>query len=396
MIEKNLLLKNYNRKLYRRLTELSCSFVKAVEIEPSEILVDQGIYPREKTDSDRIEIYREDILKGDRFPPVIVTEKDGKLLLVDGNHRYFAHLQAGTKVPVEIWEIPPHKIEYVATICNVLGRGKAGKDLTGSEKKKEIIKAYKEGINTSIESLAHDFETSVSYVRKVLSQAGLIRDRKEEMKKRARELREEGYSVREIAKKLSEESGEEISYRSVARWLEENVTKFTQVKNVTPTPTVHSILDDPETLTEEEEPLYDLPVEEIEKKIEEAKRLIERGYTPIEAWNAVSLPPERDWWGRAEYMGKLIQYHTDLQKGKKNEQKQKEKKPKKLKTKEEIKEEVVSIIQCQLARLEHYEGREGVIELLEWLLSTWKSGKYKKEDTYRVGKACFEVEYLRI
>ena len=72
----SLWLKNYNPKLYKRLVELGCEFQMIKELDPKEIYVDQGIYPRSSTDTDRVEMYKEDVLKGDTFPPVIVKRRE--------------------------------------------------------------------------------------------------------------------------------------------------------------------------------------------------------------------------------------------------------------------------------------------------------------------------------
>ncbi|ADU96007.1 ParB domain protein nuclease [Thermovibrio ammonificans HB-1] len=425
MVNEKLLLKNYNPKLFRRLKELGCEFEDVALVDPAEIVVDQGIYPRSSTDTDRVEMYKEDLLKGDQFPPLIVTKKEGKLLLVDGNHRYFAHLKAGVKVPAEIWRIPGHEIRYVATICNVLGRGRAGKDLTGSEKKRGIIYAFSEGINTVMQKLAEDFETTVSYVRKVLSQAGLIRDRKEEMKKRARELKEQGLSSRQIAERLSEEFGERIPDATVRTWLLKNYPgknstlestigeSVTQVRNSpTDTPTVRSTLDDPERLIQEEEEellAVDAVAEEadgelsLKEKVEEAKRLVrEEGLVPAEAYEKAGLP--EDWERKDEVIMELAELFygkTTIGRLKAQEasaairKEQNGQKQPKLKSKEDIYKEVLDTINVQLARWESIAGREAVIELLETLLQQWKDGSYTKDPFYRRGRAVYEVEYRR-
>ncbi|WP_163327606.1 ParB N-terminal domain-containing protein [Desulfurobacterium thermolithotrophum] len=299
------LLQNQNPKLYRRLRELGCQFKEIAEVNIDKIVVEQGIYPRENTDWDTVEIYTNAVEEGDIFPPMIVVRKggDGTYLLVDGNHRYWAHKKAGVqKVWVEIWDVPEHLIEYVATICNVKGRGKNGRDLKGGEKKKEIIKAWQKRIIKTIEEIAEDFETTPSYIRKVLSQAGLIRDRKEEMKKRAKELREQGLSYREIAKKIEEEFGESVTKSSVERWL--NVPEFTRVKNGTPpdTPTVRSVLDDPEekelSEAEKEETFQyarykdtDIPLSTIEYWVGECRSYVESGSSPEEAVELAGVHP---------------------------------------------------------------------------------------------------------
>jgi len=419
----SLWLKNYNPKLYKRLVELGCEFQMIKELDPKEIYVDQGIYPRSSTDTDRVEMYKEDVLKGDTFPPVIITKKGEKYLLIDGNHRYFAHLNAGVSIAAEVWKIPSHQVRYVATICNVLGRGKAGKDLTGSEKKKGIIYAFSEGINTDINKLAEDFETTVSYVRKVLSQAGLIRDRKEEMKKRAKELRDEGLSYREIAKRLEEEFGEKVAIGTLNNWLcsnfypgkELNKEKCADnyLSNELHTPTVRSTLDDPERLVQEEEEellAVDAVAEEadrelsLKEKIEEAKRLIrEEGIVPAEAYKRAGLPEE--WEKKYKVLRELLEVWESTEAGRRRIKEElsglkTEDKPKKkevnLKSKEELYKEIVDTINLQLRRWQQIEGEEGVIRLLEGLLEMYKSGRYKNNPSWRRANGVYLAEFRRI
>jgi len=230
-IAERLLVRNKNPKLYNRLLELGCEPKWAKKLDPNEIITDQGIYPREKTDLSQVDIYASDMENRDEFPTIIITmTPEGHYLLVDGNHRLLAARKAGKPVNAELWDIPAHYIDYVATIANTIGRGKQGKDLSGAVKYKKIVEAYTSGKNRDIEQLAIDFETSVSYVKKVLSKSGIIKSEKEELQQKARELKKEGYSVSEIAKKLG------VPKQTISRWLSEGVPKFTEVKNGTTTP----------------------------------------------------------------------------------------------------------------------------------------------------------------
>jgi len=297
-----LMLQNYNPKLYRRLRELGCRPIELAEVDIDKIIVEQGLYPRENTDWDAVDIYTTAVEEGDVFPPIIVVRKggDGTYLLVDGNHRYWAHKRAGVKkIWIEIWDIPEHLIEYVATICNVKGRGKQGKDLKGSEKKKEIIKAFMKKIVKSIEEIAQDFETSVKYVRNVLSEAGLIKKKKQKMKERARELREEGLSYRQIAQKLSEEFGEKVSHNTIVGWFQDG-RKFQQVENRPPADSSESAGEQTETQDKEAPTEYakykdtDIPLATIEYWVGECRSYVETGTPPEEAVEIVEVPEDND------------------------------------------------------------------------------------------------------
>jgi len=246
-------IQNRRPDLFKLLEKIGARPRGYAEIEIKRIKRDQGIYPREQTDWDRVEIYKEALEEGAVFPPVLVAAEPENLLL-DGNHRLAAHEQAGhEKIWIERWDIPKHYLKLVAQAANT-EYGNIDTPLTGKEKKRAIIQDWEDGIR-DVNLIAEALKTTPNYVRKVLSLAGLIKDRKEEMKKRARELKEQGLSSRQIAERLSEEFGEEISHMTISRWLSDNVTSFTRVRNVTPTnsPTVHSTLDNPQKLIEQEE-----------------------------------------------------------------------------------------------------------------------------------------------
>ena len=213
---------------------MGAEFVGLKKVRLSDVKVDQGgIYPRESTDWDRVEIYAEAMGNGDVFPPFLVAS-DPENLLVDGNHRYNAARKFGAEFAwAEEWDIPRPYIKIIAQAANT-EVSNIDTPLSGKEKKKAIIEDWQEGIR-DIELIAQALKTTVSYVRKVLSRAGLIKDRKEQMKERAKELKEQGLSLRQIAERLSEEFGEEITYRTVINWLsEEDGKKITQVKNFPP------------------------------------------------------------------------------------------------------------------------------------------------------------------
>ncbi|MEO2064975.1 MAG: hypothetical protein ABGX17_00545, partial [Desulfurobacteriaceae bacterium] len=334
--------------------------------------------------------------------------------LLDGNHRLAAHEQAGhEKIWIERWDIPKHYLKLIAQAANT-EVGNIDTPLTGKEKKRAILQDWEDGIR-DINLIAEALKTTPNYVRKVLSQAGLIRDRKKEMKKRARELRDEGLSYREIAKRLEEEFGENIPKSTVSDWLNECPKNYLGKKSdttPTDTPTVRSTLDDSERLVEEEEEL--LAVDEIageadwelslKEKIEEAKRLIkEEGSVPAEAYKRAGLP--EDWEKKYEVLRELLEVWESTEAGRrrikeelsglKTEDKPK-KKEVKLKSKEELYKEIVDTINLQLRRWQQIEGEEGVIRLLEELLEMYKSGRYKNNPSWRRANGVYLAEFRRI
>ncbi|GAB6075720.1 hypothetical protein [Desulfurobacterium crinifex] len=244
-------IQNRRPDLYRLLQKIGARPRGYAEIEIKRIKRDQGIYPREATDWDRVEIYTEAIQEGAVFPPVLVAAEPENLLL-DGNHRLDAHEQAGhEKIWIERWDVPKHYLKLIAQAANTEA-GNIDTPLSGKEKKRAIIQDWEDGIR-DVELIATALKTSVKYVRNVLSKAGLIKSRKGKMKERAKELREQGLSYREIAKKLEEEFNEKIEHTTVVRWFKDSGAKTTQVENAPLTPTVRSTLDSPEKLVEQEE-----------------------------------------------------------------------------------------------------------------------------------------------
>jgi len=297
-------IQNRRPDLYKLLEKIGARPRGYAEIEIKRVKRDQGIYPREQTDWDRVEIYKEALLEGAVFPPVLVAAEPENLLL-DGNHRLAAHEQAGhEKIWIERWDIPKHYLKLVAQAANT-EVGNIDTPLTGKEKKRAIIQDWEDGIR-DVNLIAEALKTTPSYVRKVLSQAGLIRDRKEEMKKRAKELKEQGLNSRQIAQKLSEEFGERVPDATVRTWLLKNYPG----KNSTPpdTPTVRSVLDDPEKLVEQEEKELseaekeetlqyarykdtDIPLSTIEYWVGECRSYVESGSSPEEAVELAGVHP---------------------------------------------------------------------------------------------------------
>ncbi|HIQ50182.1 MAG TPA: hypothetical protein EYH56_03240 [Nanoarchaeota archaeon] len=344
-IPKNLILENFNKKLHDRLIELGCKPLWAAKVEPDQIVIEQGLYPREQTDWEQVEIYKEDMLKGDQFPTVIITAKDGQYILVDGNHRVWAGKKANKKINTEFWDIPEHLIEYVATIANTLGRGKQGKDLTGKVKKKEIIKAYEKGINRNIKQLAEDFETTEGYIKKVLSEAGLIKDEKQKLKEKAFELREQGYTQQEIANELG------VSDRTIRNWFSEKEEKNYHGKNF------------PEDQTEPDWSDWN-ETEEIEEQDE--------------------LDQETTGWNEED---------NDYEKPEERKSK-KTQKENQFKHPNEVLEKLKESLWAVLVEIEFRFNYDTAIDVLSEIYTQWHNKSYKQNESYKDWRA--ELEYKRL
>ena len=346
-IPERLLVKNKNPKLYSRLIELGCEPKWAKKLDPNEIITDQGIYPREKTDLSQVDIYASDMENGDEFPTIIVTmTPEGHYLLVDGNHRLLAARKAGIPVNAELWDIPVHYIDYVATIANTIGRGKQGKDLSGAVKYKKIVEAYTSGKNRDIKQLAEDFETSISYVKKVLSKAGIIRSEKEEKRKKAEELYNQGYSIREIAEKLNKPKS------TISDWLSENLPG--KKSDTTPQPS-------------QEEPSYEEETEEYDG-----------------SWD--------DWNEEAE---KETEEEQVAEEPKAKHKKESSKEEKKLLHPNHILERDKNAIWDAVIEIEFHFGEEKALEVLEEIYFAYKERKHKGLTIYKDRRALFVYNQKR-
>jgi len=227
-------LKERRPDVYEILTSLGCTFKRVSRLGLSMIKHDQGIYPREKTDWERVQLYKEAMEEGAEFPPIIIADD---YTLLDGNHRYYAYKELGIEeISAEVWEVPETLKPIFAQAVNT-EKEISDTPLTTGEKKKAILRDWEILSHLPkqerIETIAKVLKTSVSYVRKVLAQAGYIEDLREKMKTRALKLKQAGLSTRQIAKVLEEEFGEKVSHMTIHNWLK-TVKIFTQVKNFTP------------------------------------------------------------------------------------------------------------------------------------------------------------------
>jgi len=144
--------------LYKLLQRIGAKFLGLKLVNLNEIKIDQGIYPREETDWDKVEMYAEAMRNGEEFPPIL-TASDPEDLLVDGNHRYNAAKMFGAESCwSEEWDIPKPYIKLIAQAANTEA-GKIDTPLTGKEKKRAIIQDWQDGIR-DVELIAEALKTS--------------------------------------------------------------------------------------------------------------------------------------------------------------------------------------------------------------------------------------------
>ncbi len=287
-------IQNRRPDLYRLLMKIGAKFRGFTEIEIRRVKRNQGLYPREATDFDRVEIYAEALKEGAVFPPILINEEDN---LVDGNHRTESHIKADhERIWAERWEIPPHYLKLIAQAANTEA-GKIDTPLTGKEKRRAIIQDWEDGIR-DIELIAEALKTSVGYVKNVLSKAGLLKSRKEQMKEKARKLREEGLSYRQIAEKIKEEFGESVHHDTVREWC-----RICHTNDKSDTPDLFTL-------------------------IEKGKELIDNGHSPASALNELGISQDEIEL-RKKLLNELIPYYNKLHCKINPEEKEKTQKPQK-------------------------------------------------------------------
>jgi len=169
----------------------------AKEILVNKIIQDQGIYTRFNTDTERVDLFSELLDCGANLGPVKVVRNDGFYVLLDGNHRLEAfRLKGRKKISGHIMQVEKRHWRLAAARFNNV----SSKPLTRKELQKTIRDAWEiDGIRDTHE-IAHELGCSERYVRGVLQP--MRQAEREKLKKAVLELRKEGLSEREIARKI--------------------------------------------------------------------------------------------------------------------------------------------------------------------------------------------------
>jgi len=228
---------------------------RVVKYRISELEIPQGLLPRVITGTveEKVKEYAEMMENGVEFEPIKVWEReDGRVWVVDGVHRIEASKRIGKEYiegePLNIKDELHYRMEAIKHNL------KHGLALRPEERKLCAQQLYLAGVDsTEIQRL---FGVSDRTIRRWLTD--IKRDKKEELIEKAKKLREQGYSIREIAEELGQPR------QTICRWLSDECPKtdmmsemghFTNNDSQQPdsTPSVRDILDDPEKLIEEEE-----------------------------------------------------------------------------------------------------------------------------------------------
>ncbi len=199
-----------------------------VKIDLADLYTPQGLLPRVITGTipEKVEEYAEMIKNGVEFDPILVWKnpKDGKYWIIDGNHRYLAHQKAGkTYLQAKLKDLKDEKeFRKEAIKANL----KHGIPLKPKEKLINARILYQDG--TPIDEIALIFGVSErtinNWIKDLIDEK---KHQKEELKRKALELKEQGLTVREIAKEIG------VDHSTIVKWFGEKMKIF---KNSPTTP----------------------------------------------------------------------------------------------------------------------------------------------------------------
>lgn len=111
----------------------------------SKLIMDKEFYPRNGVSTMTVYKYSQSLKAGAQFPPIIVTPKDDKYLVIDGWHRTHAYKENNKlKIKAEIRKGMSEKEIFIQSVKANIGHGRS---LTGQEKVKAIDRFKKYGID---------------------------------------------------------------------------------------------------------------------------------------------------------------------------------------------------------------------------------------------------------
>jgi hypothetical protein len=113
---------------------------KIMIININTINIANSYQAREEIDQDMVEIFAENMLHGDKFPPVLVYVVNGEKLIADGFHRYFAH-KKNNKTSIEVDERTADMDTYILKCTSA--NNKHGKRPTHKDKVRSLERILK-------------------------------------------------------------------------------------------------------------------------------------------------------------------------------------------------------------------------------------------------------------
>jgi ParB-like chromosome segregation protein Spo0J len=191
-----------------------------VELEIKDLVVPQGLLPRVLTGTvgEKVEEYKEMLEQGVEFDPITVWKRpDGQYWIVDGVHRTEAHKRAGrTTIKAKIVELKD-ELEY--RIEAIKANLKHGLPLQKQEKVLLAQSLYKLGVQVAeLKKLFGVAERTLYYWLEPVKEK-----EKEELKKKALELRKQGLTQEEVAEKLG------VSPMTISNWEREGTKNFAKI-----------------------------------------------------------------------------------------------------------------------------------------------------------------------
>jgi ParB-like chromosome segregation protein Spo0J len=194
------------------------------EVQVTRIEVIQGLLPRIYTHTieEKVQEYQEAMAEGQEFPPITVWDKDGHYWLIDGMHRLIATKRLGKDtIKAEVVEL---ENELEARILAIEKNVSHGIPLDKEEKRELARLLYADGVE--IEKLRKLFRVSERTIYNWV--AGVKRRAKdEELKRQALELRRQGLTQEEVAKRLG------VGRRTISDWERESLAEPEKIADST-------------------------------------------------------------------------------------------------------------------------------------------------------------------
>jgi transposase/uncharacterized ParB-like nuclease family protein len=201
------------------------------EIPVSKIEIIQGLLPRVETHTveDKVEEYREAMELGSEFPPITVWQKDNEYWLIDGMHRLLASKRLGREtIKAEVVELKDMLEAKILAIT----KNRHGLPLTKEEKRLLCQNLYMEGLEVSeLQKIFGISERTIYYWTSGLKR----REKPEELKEKALEMRRQGYTQEQVARELG------VDRSTISVWENEEQSKMLKPAKIagfheTPTP----------------------------------------------------------------------------------------------------------------------------------------------------------------
>ena len=242
------------------------------EIPLELITTEQGIYPRMRTKKETVERYADAMEEGAEFPPIVVFEKGGKYVLLDGFHRKEAAEKIGRiKIKAEILDIDPN--DTLALLREAIKRNlEHGLPLTKQDLIRMSWTFYENGM--PVKEISKLFKTPERTVHRWLEPLKeLKRMEREELKKKAWQLYKQGWTLRQIMEELN------IPKSTLHDWLSETA--------------ILAVSDRDEFLAEE------LVTDRVKELVEYAKRISDfLARVAVDTYKMMDEIRKLEWWNK--------------------------------------------------------------------------------------------------